>query len=188
MQGLPIGPVGDIEPTAPSEGGSGGKACPQGDRVRRPFLFYLLALGVLCLDQASKLAVVSMLAPREPYPVIGGILDLTYVTNTGGAFSVLPWATSALAAVAGVVAIGLLLSGPRLAQAGRLVEAAAAMLLGGAVGNLVDRLRLGHVIDFIDLQVWPIFNVADIGITVGAILFIIAALRMPGAAPGPEQE
>ncbi len=144
--------------------------------LRKPIVFYAVAVAVLTADQASKLAVTSAFVPREPHPVIPGIVDLTYVTNTGGAFGLMPWATPALAVVAGLVAVALMVYGPRLMAAGRVVEVASALLLGGALGNLIDRARLGHVIDFVDLHFWPVFNIADIGITVGAILFVITVL------------
>ncbi len=143
---------------------------------RKPVVFYAVAAAVLVADQASKFAVVSAFAPRESHPIIPGVLDLTYTTNTGGAFGMMPWATSVLAVVAGLVAVALIVYGPRLTAAGRAIEVSSALLLGGALGNLIDRARLGHVTDFVDLHFWPVFNVADIGITVGAILFVITLL------------
>lgn len=157
-------------------------------RPRKPIVFYAVAAAVLAADQISKYAVVSAFAPRDPHPIIPGVLDLTYVTNTGGAFGLMPWATPALAAVAGLVAVGLIVYGSKLAAAGRAIEVSSALLLGGAIGNLIDRTRLGHVVDFVDVHFWPVFNVADIGITVGAALFIIAVLRMPSAPPESTQE
>lgn len=151
--------------------------------LRKPTVFYAVAVTILAADQASKFFVASTFVLHEPHPVIPGIVDLTYATNTGGAFGLLPWATQILAVVAGLVAVALIVSGPRLAAAGRVIEIASALLLGGALGNLIDRVRLGYVIDFIHVHFWPVFNVADIGITVGAGLFIIAALRIPGATP-----
>ena len=133
---------------------------------RKPIVFYAVAAAVLVADQATKFAVVSAFAPRDPHPVIPGVLDLTYVTNTGGAFGLMPWATPVLAVVAGLVAVALIVYGSKLSAAGRAIEVSSALLLGGAVGNLIDRARLGHVVDFLDLHVWPVFNVADIGITV----------------------
>ena len=153
-----------------------------------PVWFYALAAAVLAVDQTSKLAVVSSLDPHSPVPVVPGYLDLTYLTNTGGAFGVLPWATWVLVGVACVVTVVLVAYRRRLAQAGRLVEAAAGLILGGALGNLVDRVRLGHVIDFIDLHFWPVFNVADIGITVGAILLVLTMLVGPRTRPNSKEE
>jgi len=149
---------------------------PRGGHLRKPIVFYAVAAAVLAADQASKLAVVSAFVPRESHPVIPGIVDLTYATNTGGAFGLMPWATPVLAVVAGLVALALIVYGPRLAAAGRIIEVASALLLGGALGNLIDRARLGHVIDFVDLHFWPVFNIADMGITVGAILFVITVI------------
>ncbi len=155
---------------------------------RKPIVFYAVAAAVLVADQLTKYAIVSAFAPRDPHPIIPGVLDFVYVTNTGGAFGLMPWATSVLAAVAGLVAVGLIVYGSKLAAAGRVIEVSSALLLGGALGNLIDRARLGHVVDFVDLHFWPVFNIADIGITVGAALFIIAALRMPNAPSESTQE
>ncbi|MCD6362249.1 MAG: signal peptidase II [Armatimonadetes bacterium] len=153
-----------------------------------PVLFYALAALVLAADQASKLVVASSLQMRTPLPVIPGYLDFTYVVNRGGAFGLMPWATWMLVAVACLVIIALVAYGRRLAEAGLLVESATAMILGGALGNLLDRVRLGHVVDFIDVHFWPVFNVADIAITAGAFLLIVAMLRgTPSSTPPPEE-
>lgn len=186
MQGMPLGPLGGLSPTEAGAGPTTDSRPVQGGRV--PALFYALAAAVLVADQAAKLAVVTYLQPHHPVTVIPGYLDLTYLTNTGGAFGVMPWATSALVLVACLVIIGLLVYGRRLAQAGRVVEAAAALILGGALGNLIDRVRLGHVVDFLDVHFWPVFNVADIGITLGAILLVLVMLRGQGACSCCEEE
>jgi len=187
MQGMPLGPVGNlVQPPDGVAGVAPGERAPSG-RHRPPTLFYVLAAAVLAVDQASKLAVITRLPPHQPLHLIDGYLDLTYVTNTGGAFGLMPWATPMLAVVACAVAVLLLAHGRRLAQAGVLVEAAAALLLGGALGNLIDRVRLGHVVDFVDVHFWPVFNIADIGITAGALLLVVATLLTVRAGGGQEE-
>lgn len=153
---------------------------------RLTLMVYVTAAAVLVADQASKLAAVAWLQPVQSVSVLGPYLSLTYATNTGGAFGVMPAATVTLAAVAVVVAIALILAARRL-EGNRLVAVAVACLLGGALGNLVDRLRVGHVIDFIDVHFWPIFNLADIGIVVGAGLLVIATAAGAFHRAAPEE-
>lgn len=132
---------------------------------------------VVACDQAAKWAAQAWLAPRHAsIPLIPGLLQLTYVNNTGAAFGLLRGHSSLFIVLAVAIAAWLV---TELAQrthppASRL---ALGLILGGAVGNLIDRLRVGFVIDFIDLRVWPVFNLADSAITIGVMLLMWAALR-----------
>jgi len=177
---------GHLSPPQPPAGPPA--TSPPTARPPAPLLLYGLAAAWLGIDQATKAAVVATLRPREPVTVIPHLLDLTYLTNTGGAFGVLPWATPVLVAVACLVIALLVLYGRRLVQAGPLVEVAAALILGGALGNLIDRVRLGYVVDFLDLHFWPVFNIADIGITVGALLMVLAMMRRSCPCAGCAEE
>ena len=131
------------------------------------------------LDQATKAIVQSALAPGERVPVIP-FLDLVLVFNAGAAFSFLAgapgWQTplfAGFALVASVVVGVLIVRNPGK----RLFCAALALVLGGALGNLIDRLRIGCVVDFLDFHAagwhWPAFNVADSAITLGAVALIL---------------
>lgn len=175
MQGMPVRIDGDVTASARDD-----ERRAPGWRLTRAV--YLTAAAVLVADQATKLAAVAWLRPLHSVPVLGRYLSFTYATNTGGAFGVMPTATAALAVVAMVVVVALILA-TRWLEDNRLVAAGVACLLGGALGNLVDRLRVGYVIDFIDVHFWPVFNLADIGIVVGAGLLLVAtvvgALRPP---------
>lgn len=148
---------------------------------------FLVAALVAALDQWSKLAVVQAYGLFEGKEVIPGFFNLIHVRNTGVAFSMFSgmdprWSVPLLAgatllAVAGVVFyLGLLPARPA-------TQAALGLVLGGAVGNLVDRVRLGYVIDFLDLYRgsfhWPAFNVADIAISAGVVLLAIETFREP---------
>ena len=151
------------------------------DRVRRrgaAILFGTAALALL-LDRATKLWAERSLVD-SPIVLIPGVLDLRFTTNSGGAFSLgerAPWlfagATIAVSAV--IVATAFRHRDP-------LVAVALGLVLGGALGNLTDRglrgpgLR-GRVIDFVDLHVWPVFNVADAAIVVGALLLAWCSFR-----------
>ncbi len=134
--------------------------------------FYLIAAAVLAVDQATKLAAAYWLQPHPSIPLLGRFVSLSYRTNTGAAFGLVPWASTALQVLAAAVVAILLVYGWRMAQGSLALDVALACLLGGAAGNLLDRLRLGYVVDFIDLHFWPVFNIADTAITVGAILFV----------------
>ncbi len=133
----------------------------------------LIAAGILLLDQVTKALVVRYLpdqVPWNPIPFLGRLVTLTLVRNTGAAFGLLSGQSSLLTVVAvGVMAMILLLF-RQLPYQRRLIQLSLGLQLGGAVGNLIDRLRVGHVIDFIDFHFWPVFNVADSAIVIGVII------------------
>ena len=162
--------INDVGPTSTREQG--------GDTHRRGrwmLLVYATAAIVVALDQAAKLAAVAWLRPLDSVPLIGPWVSLTWATNTGGAFGVLSSSTTLLAIVATLVVVALIYTASRLGS-GRLVAVGVALVIGGAIGNLIDRVRVGYVIDYIDFHFWPVFNIADIAITIGAGLLVIAAL------------
>ena len=143
-----------------------------------------IAAAVVALDQATKFAVERTFSYGERLAVVPGLFDLTLVYNRGAAFSFLAdaagwqrWFFIALGAVAAAFIVWL------LARHGsqRLFAFALALILGGAVGNVVDRIARGHVVDFVLLHWqrfhWPAFNVADSAITVGAVLLVVDELR-----------
>lgn len=148
-----------------------------------------LAALVVVLDQASKLAVLRLIEPYQTIPVIPGF-NLTLAFNRGASFSFLAdaggwqrWLFSAISVAASVVIVVLL---RRTAPDDRLNASGLSLVLGGAVGNLIDRLWLGHVVDFFDVYYgtahWPAFNVADSAITVGAALLILGMRHKEHAA------
>lgn len=151
-----------------------------------------LALTVLliALDQASKLAVLRLLEPYQTLPVLPGF-NLTLAFNRGAAFSFLAaaegwqrWLFSGISLAASVVIVILLRRTP---PADRLNGFGLSLVLGGAVGNLIDRLWLGHVVDFFDVHyhTWhfPAFNIADGAITTGAALLMLGMWRQKRTAP-----
>ena len=139
--------------------------------VYRDLLLLLTISGVLLVDQLSKVAIRSTLRVGESWPA-EGLVRITHGTNTGTAFGLLPNQTLVLI-VSSVIAIAFLVYYYRThALPSVLLRFAIGLLLGGAVGNLVDRIRVGAVVDFIDLGPWPIFNVADSSIVVGIALLI----------------
>lgn len=138
--------------------------------------FGALALLVLVVDQASKAIVRATLEPHEAVAVVPG-LDIARVTNEGIAFGLFPGrqAVVAVLTVLALCAIAVALAG--LVARNATVAAGAGLLVGGSLGNLIDRLSRGAVTDFIDVAHWPAFNLADCGITIGAILIVVGLLR-----------
>lgn len=142
----------------------------------------LTALAVFLLDMGSKYLVQRLMAPEERIPVIKGVFYLTLVRNPGAAFGMLANRTSFFIFIT-VVVVGLLLYYSRHYAGNHwLWPVAIGLQLGGALGNLVDRLRYGRVVDFLDFQVWPVFNVADMAIVSGVGLFVLLLWRTPAAA------
>ncbi len=143
-----------------------------------------LTLAVLALDQLTKLWVLATFQPYEVLPVLPAF-NLTLVFNTGAAFSFLSdaggWQRWFFIGLTGLVSIALLLWLTRLRQHERFTAIALSMILGGALGNLVDRVRLGKVVDFLDFYWrqwhWPAFNVADSAITVGVAILLFASWK-----------
>lgn len=127
-------------------------------------------------DQATKAAAIVGLSHLPTTPIVPGFFHLTLVLNPGVAFGWFSrcglWVTAAALAIVG----GLLLSLMRRKEPDRDGMIPLALILGGAVGNLVDRLRVGSVVDFLDFRVWPVFNLADSCITVGVILILARIL------------
>ena len=142
-----------------------------------------ISLSVFIVDQGIKRVVEGAMGLGESLPAMPGMLRFTYIENDGGAFGVL--GGSQLVLLAGsAVAVGVVLWMLFSGEPSRLTSAACGLILGGAAGNLLDRLTTGEVTDYLDLQfwpleAWPIFNAADIAITTGVALLFLSALRNP---------
>jgi signal peptidase II len=131
-----------------------------------------VAAVIVLADQAVKAAVVRMLPLGETIPLIPGVVSLTHVENTGIAFGLAGHMPVVVPAAIALTFVFLLFyNRPRWTRPA-LVRLALALLAGGAVGNLVDRVRVGAVIDYVDVHVWPVFNLADLAVTAGAGLLI----------------
>jgi signal peptidase II len=143
----------------------------------------LVVLVVLVLDQATKALVVSGLARGDRRDVFAGI-DLVHVRNKGIAFGLLDGGGAALTVVT-LAALVLLLVYFALHAARPYLWLPTGLLLGGAAGNLLDRAREGAVIDFVDLPLWPAFNVADISITLGVVTLLLSLEVTRDGSPSP---
>lgn len=158
------------------------------DQTRRSGFYLWIAGGIVALDQVTKALVDRYLELHESYAIVEGLARLTYVQNRGAAFGILSDADlpyqSVLFAVISIVALGAIaVYAWRLPISSRLPRAALALIMGGAIGNLLDRMRLGYVIDYVDVywgrHHWPAFNVADSAISVGVALLVLDILRSP---------
>ncbi len=145
----------------------------------RPFTFYLIVLIVFVADQWSKAWIQRSLGYEESRDIFGKAFTLTYTHNTGGAWGLLPHGNPIFIGFALIAAVALLFAYHRIARPDAMVSGAFALALGGAFGNLVDRLRFGYVVDFFDARIihWPVFNVADSAISCSIVLLLIHFLR-----------
>ncbi len=166
------------------------KSAPTGS-VADTRLTVPLAAGVVVADQLIKLMIVRILVPGTTVAVIPGVLSLTYVQNTGIAFGLLRGLPLPAVLAAALTVVFLLFynwTRPRPARSrdasGRV---ALGCLLGGAAGNLVDRVRLGYVIDYLDFHVWPVFNLADAAVVIGGALLLVAAVRQRPSRTDPRR-
>jgi signal peptidase II len=166
-------PTGSAEPV--TEASTAGEAEAPAPR-RRLRLLLAVAAVVLVLDIVTKVLAVKLLIPGQPVPIIGDTVTWTLVRNSGAAFSMATGYTWMLTVIATGVVVGIFWMGRRLVSPWWAIGLG--MILGGAMGNLVDRffrspgpLR-GHVVDFLSIGWWPVFNVADPSVVGGAILLV----------------
>ena len=132
----------------------------------------------LAADQLTKYLVVMSLSPGQSLPLIPSVLHLTYVQNTGAAFGLLKGRHLLFIGISLIVILWI--ARELLTHAAGLTSTARrayALILGGAAGNLIDRIRVGSVIDFVDLRVWPVFNLGDSAITIGVTLLVWQSMR-----------
>jgi signal peptidase II len=135
------------------------------------------------MDQAVKLTILTV---RPQIAVIPGFFALSFGTNTGAAFGLLQGFPVGVTLLASAILVGLLIYLSRMAHVATLLERTAlSLLIGGATGNLIDRLRLGHVVDYFDLFVgpyhWPAFNLADSAVTIGVSLLVFGRRGKTGS-------
>ena len=138
----------------------------------------LICSAVVILDQLTKALVMSELLPYESIAVIPEFFRINYVLNPGAAFGIMPHQRGLFILLTVAILIAAVAGYPRLKKHYPPVAVIGTMcLVGGAIGNLIDRIRFGHVIDFFDFSIWPaIFNVADIAIVIGGLICTISIL------------
>lgn len=140
---------------------------------------YWIALAVVLLDQLSKAWALTHLANRGVEPLLPGLLQQRLVFNTGAAFSMLEGNATGLGLVSAVVAIGLVVWIQTAGRMSRWQSAGLGLLLGGAIGNGLDRWRLGSVVDFLEFEPidFPVFNLADVAINLAVACLVIDLLQ-----------
>lgn len=135
---------------------------------------YLFAAGLIVgLDRLTKGWAASTLILSEPHPFLGQVVRLTRVHNVGGAFGIFPGNGTVFVIVSSVVAMGLFIFLLAVDLRGKLLKAGLALVLGGAIGNLIDRLHYGYVLDFFEVRGFSIFNLADACVTAGVGLILV---------------
>lgn len=142
----------------------------------------LVALIIFGADQISKHLVLTRLALGESWNPVSGLgryISATHVINPGAAFGLFPDQGSLFAVIAVVVVLAILVYYRYLPARNPLVRLSLALQLGGALGNLADRLQHGFVVDFIDFKIWPVFNLADVTIVAGVGILAYFLMQMP---------
>jgi signal peptidase II len=135
------------------------------------------ALAVFAADQVLKALVIRSLRHGGVIDLAGGLVRIDFVRNSGAAFGLFPSGSFMFAAVAILVCLGILTFYNRIADSAFPLRLALGLILGGALGNLADRVRLGYVVDYVDLRWWYVFNLADSAIVIGvAILLLLSSL------------
>lgn len=142
-------------------------------------MYYIIALAVVILDQLTKYLVVKNMELGQSIPLIPDVFHLTSHRNMGAAFGILQNQRLLFILITVAVIIGIIVSLVRIGRRQPVTSWALALVLGGAVGNFIDRVSTGKVVDFLDFTLihFPIFNVADAAITVGVALLILDLLR-----------
>jgi signal peptidase II len=161
------------------------------------YKYYLITILIFLIDYLTKWIVRENLKPFQPVEIIPGYLRLSYWENSGVAFGLFndvasAWKPYILAAMAIIAVVVIFLYSIHVPANRRLLQTALAIMSGGILGNLVDRIVRGYVVDFIDFHIhnvfaWPTFNAADSAITIGIALLLIDTVRNPGVEEAAER-
>ncbi len=146
-------------------------------------MFFFVIATTFLADQASKVAVQMLMYQGESIPVVPPVFYLTYIMNPGAAFGLLAHRTTLFITVTVLLVAGALLVYKKISPGKPLLRYGLGLVVGGALGNMVDRLRYGRVVDFLDFRVWPVFNLADVAIFIGACFLIWELLKDTGKNP-----
>lgn len=144
-------------------------------------VYFIIVIFAVVLDQAVKHLVMSVMALHQSIPIINEVFHITYIHNTGAAFSLLQGQKVLLIGVPALfILVGLVYIFKHRSDRRRILLIAIALIVGGGIGNLIDRISLGYVVDFFDFRVFPIFNIADIFVTIGCALLCVYVLFIDG--------
>ena len=136
-------------------------------------IIFLTALIVILIDQISKYLIRINFELNQSIPIINKIFHLTYITNSGAGFGILQQQKFLLILIS-IIVIGFIFYYlPKIKEKEKLLQFLVSFILGGTIGNLIDRVAYSYVIDFLDFQIWPVFNFADSFVTIGVLGLII---------------
>lgn len=162
-----------------------------GNQSRYRHLLWIIPVGIIVLDQVLKAIVVMWLGPdakMHRLEIAGDLLAFEYLENTGAAFGMLPDQTEFLVAVSIVIVAACSFLMQREIKEHPLAAFAIAVVVGGAIGNMIDRIRQGYVVDYISVGGWPKFNIADSAITIGIALLFWSVIQDERAARKEQRE
>lgn len=144
-------------------------------------MFYLIIIIAVAFDQISKWYIQNNMDVYQTISIIEDFFNITYIHNTGAAFSILEGKTSFLIGMQIIVLTAMFIYvNVKNNQINRILKISLAFIVGGGIGNLIDRITNGYVVDFFDFHFWPIFNVADICVCVGCGLLMIYVFFIEG--------
>jgi len=145
-----------------------------------PYLY--ITIIIAGLDQLVKWVIQTRMTPYQSIDLFwNGLVSITYAKNTGAAFSILQSYPVLLVLIGAAVFVLVWLNRRQLSDYPRIFQIGVAVALGGALGNFIDRIRLGYVVDFFAVYIWPVFNVADVAIVCGVGLIILGFIRQESA-------
>ena len=138
----------------------------------------LLALFIVIMDQVSKFYIQTHMALGMSIPILQNVFHITYILNPGAAFGLLENQTTFFVVIAVFMVLVTIYFYPKIPKQYKLLRLGTGLMVGGAMGNVIDRIKTGYVVDFFDFRIWPIFNIADVGIVcgVGCIIFTVIYL------------
>lgn len=140
---------------------------------KKNIFVFSIALLIVLLDQLTKFLIKQNFQLNESIPIINQIFHLTYITNTGSAFGLFKGLNLFFILFSIIVIIAIFHYLKKIVKNEKLLQFSVGLLLGGTIGNLIDRLLYGAVIDFLDFRIWPVFNIADSAVTISVILLVI---------------
>lgn len=138
----------------------------------------LLALFVIIIDQLSKFYIQTNMTIGMSIPVIQDIFHITYILNPGAAFGLFEHQTAFFVIIAVCMVVAVIYFYPRIPQQHKLLRIGTGLMVGGAIGNVIDRIQTGYVVDFFDFRIWPIFNIADTGIVCGVSCIVYTIMYL----------
>ena len=140
---------------------------------RKYFIVFSTALIIILIDQITKFLIKTSFQLNQTLPIINNIFHLTYIHNFGAGFGILQHQRFILVFVSIIVVGFIFYYLDKIKEKERLLQSLIGFILGGTVGNLIDRIIYGYVIDFLDFRIWPVFNFADSFVTIGVIGLVI---------------